>query len=361
MRPNFDNNQFQVDLLTWYHREKRDLPWRRTSNPYYIWVSEIMLQQTRVDTVIPYYEKFIATYPTMEALANAEEEELLKIWEGLGYYSRVRNLQAGVQEVIRTFKGEVPRTRKEISSLKGIGPYTAGAILSIAFGLPEHAVDGNVMRVYARMLEIDADISQAKSKKIFEEGVMETISHDDPSSFNQAIMELGATVCTPKKPTCLLCPVQQHCGSFEKGTQLNYPVKTKKIKVKQETIVPIAIQNEQGQFLMRKRPAKGLLSNMWEFPYLTTDDPAKTSMLQTFKKIYGFSLSNVQTLSPYKHVFSHLVWTIHPYYANVSLSEIQELKEEYRFVSREEIQELPTAVPVLAHLEQLDQQIKREQ
>ena len=141
-------DEFRASLLSWYQREKRDLPWRRTSNPYYIWVSEVMLQQTRVDTVIPYYERFIEKFPTMSALAEAEEEKLLKMWEGLGYYSRARNLQAGVREVVANYGGHVPANRKEISTLKGVGPYTAGAVLSIAYGIPEHAVDGNVMRVY---------------------------------------------------------------------------------------------------------------------------------------------------------------------------------------------------------------------
>jgi len=155
---------FRKSLLSWYKEEKRDLPWRNTSNPYYIWVSEVMLQQTRVDTVIPYYERFIAKYPTMETLALADENELLKMWEGLGYYSRVRNLQTGVQEVVQSYGSEVPTNRKTISTLKGVGPYTAGAVLSIAYGIPEHAVDGNVMRVISRILLIEEDISIPKTK-----------------------------------------------------------------------------------------------------------------------------------------------------------------------------------------------------
>ena len=214
-------------LLSWYHREKRDLPWRKTSNPYYIWVSEVMLQQTRVDTVIPYYERFIEKFPTMEDTRGSEESDLLKMWEGLGYYSAARNLQAGVEEVVEDYGGEVPATRKEISTLKGVGPYTAGAVLSIAFGIPEHAVDGNVMRVISRLLLIEEDIAIPRTKKIFEDVVMDLIDKEDPSSFNQGLMELGATICTPR-PKCLLCPVREFCTAFHEGRQEELPVKTKK-------------------------------------------------------------------------------------------------------------------------------------
>ena len=178
-----------------------------------------MLQQTKVDTVIPYYERFIAKYPSLESLANAPEEELLKEWEGLGYYSRARNLQAGVKEVVEEYQSIVPSTRNEISKLKGVGPYTAGAVLSIAYGVPEHAVDGNVMRVLSRLLLIKEDIAKPKTKKIFEEAVMELIDEDNPSAFNQGLMELGAVICTPTKPKCLLCPVREYCTAFFEGMQ----------------------------------------------------------------------------------------------------------------------------------------------
>ena len=220
---------FRDSLLSWYRREKRDLPWRKTSNPYYIWVSEVMLQQTRVDTVIPYYERFITKYPTMDDLANAEENELLKMWEGLGYYSRARNLQSGVREVVESYGGKIPNNRKEISKLKGVGPYTAGAVLSIAYGIPEHAVDGNVMRVISRLLLVEDDIALPKSKKIFENIIMDLIDPNDPSSFNQGLMELGATICTPR-PKCLLCPVRDYCSAFHEGRQEELPLNQEKIR-----------------------------------------------------------------------------------------------------------------------------------
>ncbi len=229
-------SEFRKALITWYLEEKRDLPWRRTSNPYHIWVSEVMLQQTRVDTVIPYYERFIEKFPTLADLAYAKEEDVLKLWEGLGYYSRARNLQTGVKEVVEGYGSKIPDNRKEISKLKGVGPYTAGAVLSIAFGVPEHAVDGNVMRVLSRLLLIEEDIAIPRTKKIFEDVVMMLIDKEDPSSFNQGLMELGATICTPR-PRCLLCPVREFCTAFHEGKQEDLPVKSKQVKMKTVPVI----------------------------------------------------------------------------------------------------------------------------
>lgn len=353
MRQTFDKEQFQKDLLQWYEKEKRDLPWRRTSNPYYIWISEIMLQQTRVDTVIPYYLKFIERFPTMESLAEADEEELLKLWEGLGYYSRVRNLQIGVREVVEHYGSEVPKTRKEISSLKGIGPYTAGAILSIAYNLPEHAVDGNVMRVYSRLFEIPDDISKPKTKKIFDELVTKTISHEDPSSFNQAIMELGAVVCTPRNPHCLLCPVQEYCAAYASGTPLDYPVKKGKTKVRKVDIFPFVLQDEQGRYLMRKRPSEGLLANMWEFPYVERASEDLTDPQQQLEKQLNTKIKAGQTYEPYKHIFSHLHWNI--YATNGRIVDSNDIKETatMKFFTIEEMKALPMAVPVQVLFKQI--------
>ncbi|WP_301109676.1 A/G-specific adenine glycosylase [Sporosarcina sp.] len=338
---------FQQALLSWYQAEKRDLPWRRTSNPYYIWVSEVMLQQTRVETVIPYYERFIEKFPTMEDLSNAEEEEILKMWEGLGYYSRVRNLQSGVREVVETYGGTVPNNRKEISSLKGVGPYTAGAILSIAYGVPEHAVDGNVMRVLSRILLIEEDIALPRNKKLFEQAVMELISEEDPSSFNQALMELGATICTPN-PHCLLCPVRDFCNAFEQGKQQQLPIKSKKQKMKHLKLGAFAIQNEEGNWLMQKRPGKGLLAGLWEFPMIDLEDVAAA---EAFEKQSGIKLKNVTKTTEFAHVFSHITWEIDAYRAQTAETLTS---EELTFFSKEEIDSLPKPKPVLKIIESLD-------
>ncbi|PIC64504.1 A/G-specific adenine glycosylase [Sporosarcina sp. P13] len=338
---------FQQALLSWYEAEKRDLPWRRTNNPYYIWISEVMLQQTRVDTVIPYYERFIEKFPTMQDLSNAEEEEILKMWEGLGYYSRVRNLQSGVREVVESYGGTVPNNRKEISTLKGVGPYTAGAILSIAYGVPEHAVDGNVMRVLSRILLIEEDIALLRNKKIFEQAVMELISEEDPSSFNQALMELGATICTPN-PRCLLCPVRDFCIAYEEGKQQQLPIKIKKQKMKHISLASFAIQNEEGKWLMQKRPSTGLLAGLWEFPMVELQQlPA----IEAFEKESDLQLKNVTELARFPHVFSHITWDIHAYRAQfIDIDTDGTLQ----FFTKEQIEALPKSKPVLKMIDCID-------
>ncbi|WP_203248622.1 A/G-specific adenine glycosylase [Sporosarcina beigongshangi] len=341
-------DEFREALLSWYHREKRDLPWRHTSNPYYIWVSEIMLQQTRVDTVIPYYERFIDSFPTMEILASANENDLLKMWEGLGYYSRARNLQMGVREVVENYGGEVPDTRQEISKLKGVGPYTAGAVLSIAFGVPEHAVDGNVMRVMSRLLLIEEDIAIPRTKKIFETVVMELIDRKDPSSFNQGLMELGATICTPK-PKCLLCPVRDFCNAFHEGRQEELPVKTKKTTMKVIPVASFAIQNKQGEWLLRQRPAKGLLAGLWEFPMVERLDGI--APLEKMRQQFGVELENVVDVLTFKHIFSHITWEMTSFKAQMKGTD--SLPPGYRFFTVEEVEALPKPVPVLKIWEEI--------
>ncbi|WP_339254031.1 A/G-specific adenine glycosylase [Sporosarcina sp. FSL W8-0480] len=333
-------DEFRNALMSWYEREKRDLPWRRTKNPYYIWVSEVMLQQTRVDTVIPYYERFIKRFPTLFDLANAKEEDVLKMWEGLGYYSRVKNLQSGVKEVVAEYGSEIPRNRKEISKLKGVGPYTAGAVLSIAFGVPEHAVDGNVMRVFSRLLLIEDDIAIPRNRKIFEEVVMELIDKNDPSSFNQGLMELGATICTPK-PRCLLCPVRDYCQAFHEGRQESLPVKSKKTNTKTVPLFAFAIQNTEGKWLMKQRPSTGLLADMWEFPMM--EIKGMTSPEEFLKINLGINFGNFKPLIEYKHVFSHLVWEVESYMATTN----DIAPDGYSFFSADEVEALPKAVPVL--------------
>ena len=343
-----NKDEFRKSLLSWYRREKRDLPWRKTSNPYHIWVSEVMLQQTRVDTVIPYYQRFLERFPTMEALANAEENDLLKMWEGLGYYSRVRNLQTGVREVISDYGGKVPSNRAEISTLKGVGPYTAGAVLSIAYGVPEHAIDGNVMRVISRLLLIEEDIAIPRTKKIFETVVMDLIDKEDPSSFNQGLMELGATICTPK-PRCLLCPVRDFCLAFQEGRQEELPVKTKKTTMKIIPVTAFAIQNKQGEWLLRKRPAKGLLASLWEFPMVEYAE--SQSLEEIALEHFAIELMSVVEILSFKHIFTHLTWEMKSYGALIEKTDT--ILEGYRFFTLEEVEALPKPVPVLKIWEEI--------
>jgi A/G-specific adenine glycosylase len=332
-------NIFQADLIGWFTNEKRDLPWRREKDPYRIWVSEIMLQQTRVDTVIPYYNNFMEQFPTLDEFATADEEKILKAWEGLGYYSRVRNLQSACKEVQEKYEGVVPNTPKEISSLKGIGPYTAGAVLSIAYGVPEPAVDGNVMRVLSRILSIWEDIAKPSTRKIFEESVRKLISHDNPSYFNQALMELGALICTPTSPSCLLCPVREHCNAFEEGTQKELPVKTKKTKVKDVNLIAGILTDPKGRILIHKRPENGLLANLWEFPnfeFLTDLINGQADFLNQLKSEFEVEAVMNESLGSIEHVFSHLKWYIQIYSGKIT-SEVKETSR-LKLVSLDEME-----------------------
>lgn len=307
---------FQRDLIQWYENEKRDLPWRKDRDPYKIWVSEIMLQQTRVDTVIPYFNNFIKQFPSIKKLSEADEESVLKAWEGLGYYSRVRNLHSAVKEVQEKYGGEVPNTPKEISSLKGVGPYTAGAILSIAYGIPEPAVDGNVMRVLSRVLLITEDIAKPSTRKIFEKAVREMISHDNPSAFNQALMEMGALVCTPTSPACLLCPVREHCQAFQEGVQNELPVKTKGKKQRSIQLAAFILKSSDGNTVIHKRPDEGLLAKLWEFPNFELAYPLlyeKSHLEEMLKQKLGLDAVIRKKVGHINHVFSHLIWNIDVY------------------------------------------------
>ena len=343
----FDKQGFQQDLIGWFTSEQRDLPWRKDKDPYKVWVSEIMLQQTRVDTVISYFERFMEKFPSIESFAAADDESVLKIWEGLGYYSRVRNLHSSVKEVVEQYGGKVPDTPKEIMKLKGVGPYTAGAVLSIAYGQPEPAVDGNVMRVLSRILLIREDITKVSTRKLFEKAVRELIFHENPSYFNQALMELGALICTPTSPACLLCPVREHCHAFAEGVQSELPVKTRKKSTKHVDILAAVLKNDKEQFLIRKRPEKGLLANLWEFPNLEESAvyiqarSALTAYLNTeFKAEVKLETGSFVKVN---HVFTHLTWTVDAYAGNV-IGTIGE-HAGLRMVTAEELEELAFPVP----------------
>lgn len=340
-----NKNSFQEDLISWFNKEQRDLPWRKDKDPYKVWVSEIMLQQTRVDTVIPYFNRFIEQFPSIADLAEADEEKVLKAWEGLGYYSRVRNLQTAVREVHENYGGVVPNRKEEISALKGVGPYTAGAILSIAYGVPEPAVDGNVMRVISRILSIWEDIAKPATRKIFEEAIRELISHDNPSYFNQALMELGALICTPTSPSCLLCPVREHCNGFHEGVEKELPVKTKAKKQREVQLAAIVMEDKEGKTLIHKRPSNGLLANMWEFPNVEVSLPFahdKSYIEYLMLEQLGIKVEIDAALGQIEHVFSHLKWNIQVFKGKLSFP--VEETEHLKVVTPSTIEEYPFPV-----------------
>ncbi|MFY0546001.1 A/G-specific adenine glycosylase [Brevibacillus sp. H7] len=352
---------FSRDLLAWYDSQKRDLPWRINRDPYRVWVSEIMLQQTRVETVKPYYRNFMEKFPTVEALAEAPEEEVLKAWEGLGYYSRARNLQAAAREVQAKYGGIVPDTPEEIATLKGIGPYTAGAILSIAYEKPEPAVDGNVMRVFSRLLYMEDDIAKPSTRIKFEHLVRQTIPHGRAGDFNQALMELGALICLPRNPQCLTCPVFDYCLARREGVQEELPVKGK-AKPPRPVNLAVAVIVRDGQVLINKRPEQGLLAGMWEFPMAETELPAglekEEVLLKSLRERFGLEAEVTERLTPIQHTFSHLQWNMDVYLCD--WIEGGDLPLTARFVSPEELGAY--AFPAAHHkiLQMLAQQTKSD-
>jgi len=296
----------QKELLVWYHANHRKLPWRESHEPYKIWLSEIMLQQTQVATVIDYFNRFISAFPTVYDLADAEEDQVLKMWEGLGYYSRARRLIPCAKMIVEVYDGVFPNTYNEIIKLPGVGSYTAGAILSIAYNVKVPAVDGNVMRVYSRYFNMAADISLASSKKVFEEKVWETLP-EDRRHFNQALMELGARICTPKNYQCGVCPINKDCQANKLNLQDVRPIKTKKIKKKHEKIAACYIKC-QDKVMLIKRPSEGLLAGLWAFPVVSYDQDYTMHVKDHLKENFDLEVENFKELSTTKHVYTHLVW-----------------------------------------------------
>lgn len=307
----------QQKLLNWYMQNHRKLPFRESHDPYNIWISEIMLQQTQMDTVIPYYERFMTRFPTITELANAQEEEVFKLWEGLGYYSRARNLIKCARIIANDHGGIFPYEYKLVLKLPGIGPYTAGAVLSIAYNLKHPAVDGNVMRVISRIYRIETDIANPKSKKVFED-IITTIMPEDARHFNQALMELGALICSPQNPKCGACPLEDDCQAFELGLQNHLPIKTQKQKNK-NIYLAVAIVMRDGKILFMKSD-KGLLSGLWGLPSAEGENKteSKERLLELLEKDFGMSVDGVLEEGKEKHVFTHKTWSMTVYRINYS-------------------------------------------
>jgi A/G-specific adenine glycosylase len=267
-------NRLSSKLLAWYHANKRTLPWRGHPSAYAVWVSEIMLQQTRVEVVTPYFEKWMRLFPTVQALANASERDVLNAWEGLGYYSRARNLHKAAKLVADQFQGEIPRDLVQLRKLPGIGRYTLGAIASIAFGMDVSALDGNIKRVYARIFDIERPVDSPAGEKTLWELADRNLPKGHAGDYNQALMDLGAAICIPKNPRCLICPLMKLCKARQNGTQNQRPVKLPKKHVP-HYVHAAGVIIQRGRVLLARRPSEGLLGGMWEFPNGRVDgDPA---------------------------------------------------------------------------------------
>lgn len=292
-------------LLEWYAANARTLPWRSEPTPYRVWLSEIMLQQTRVEAGLPYFERFVAALPSIQALADADEQLLLKLWEGLGYYSRARNLQKAARIIVDEYNGQLPSTPQELQKLPGIGPYTAGAVASIAFGYPVPAVDGNVLRVLSRITAYEGDVLAAGVKEKTAAALQEILPQR-VGDFNQALMELGALVCLPNgAPKCLLCPVRELCEARKRGIENDLPYKAPKKgrRIEERTILLLHCQN---RYALRRRPPEGLLAGLWEFPSL--DGHLKSDELHTQLEVLGLRTGTILNAGTAKHIFSHIEW-----------------------------------------------------
>lgn len=311
--------QIREPLLAWYRENKRQLPWREEPTPYHVWVSEIMLQQTRVEAVKEYYTRFLQALPEVKDLAQCPEEQLLKLWEGLGYYNRVRNMQKAAIEIVEKYGGVMPADYEKILALPGIGSYTAGAVSSIAYGIPRPAVDGNVLRVITRITENPEDILKQSTKKKVETALQEIMPEDCPGDFNQSLMELGATVCVPNgMAKCEQCPVAQMCQAHAHKTVLEYPKKTPKKQRKIEERTVLVIQNGQ-EFAISRRPPKGLLAGLYELPnregYLSEEE-----ILSYVKDLHLLPL-HIREAGEAKHIFSHVEWRMKGYFIKVAATE----------------------------------------
>lgn len=331
---------FADALVAWYRAGHRDLPWRNTTDPYRIWLSEIMLQQTQVATVIPYYEKFLALFPTVGDLAAASPEKVLKAWEGLGYYARGRNLHKAARLMVERHGGEFPSTLEEAEALPGIGRSTAGAILTFARGQRHPLLDGNVKRVLSRLYDVGRDPAQAAVQKELWEHSRDLLDQaDDPYAFNQAIMELGATLCTPKQPQCLLCPVRAFCEAAAAGTQHERPVRGAK-KVSPHYDIGAAVIWHEGRILIQQRPSEGLLGGLWEFPG-GKQEPGETLVETVRREIteeLAIEIEVGEKLVAVRHAYTHFRITLHAFDCRyVSGEPVLNSADDWRWVAPEDL------------------------
>jgi A/G-specific adenine glycosylase len=309
---------FQNQLLDWYDQEFRDLPWRSATDPYRIWVSEIMLQQTQVIKVIPYYEKFVKTFPNINALAKANLAAVLKIWEGLGYYARARNLHKAARFIEAEFNGQFPRQVSDILLLPGIGPYTAAAIASIVYSENMAVVDGNVNRVLARLYQLKEDPKSTSGKKRFQQLADAKLSKTRPGDYNQAMMELGAVICKPRSPICAKCPVQNYCGSYKSQTQSLFPTKSPK-KERPHNNIAVGIVEQDGKILIAQRPENKMLGGLWEFPggKVEKNESLEETTVRELKEELGINVVVDRYFTSVDFQYTHMSITLHAFFCTL--------------------------------------------
>jgi A/G-specific adenine glycosylase len=333
---------FRRKLLLWYDTNQRELPWRQDKDPYRVWLSEVMLQQTRVETVIPYYKRFLVSYPDLETLADAPQDDVLKLWEGLGYYSRARNFLQAVQEVRDHYGGRVPDDPDTFAGLRGVGEYTRAAVGSIAFSRPLAVVDGNVKRVFCRLFTIEEEPGKSRIQKEISRLADELLDRERPGDYNQAVMELGALVCIPRSPRCTVCPVSEYCGAFTQGVTDRLPVKSKKKPLPVISLAAVVLE-EQGRFLVRQRTEEKLLQGLWEFPNVVNGE--ETDISKAFAELFHCGIELGEEIMRLSHTFSHLQWDVTVFEGRMK----EEIPEYYRGVWAGRVQLQEMAFPVVYH------------
>ncbi|MBW2107652.1 MAG: A/G-specific adenine glycosylase [Deltaproteobacteria bacterium] len=307
--------QITQRFVQWYGVHGRDLPWRRTADPYHVWISEVMLQQTQVETVIPYYHRFLSRFPTVQHLATAAEDDVLKAWENLGYYARARHVHRAARDMVERFGGCVPSRWQDLSSLSGIGAYTAGAILSIAFGVSVPAVDGNARRVLSRLFAIQEPLDQTRTLRRIQELAESLVPHTGAGRFNQALMDVGAVVCTPKCPRCDRCPVGEFCRAKAQGQQDMIPVKGKRKPLPYRQVTAAFVRNKDGRLLIVQRPRQGLLAGLWKFPggRRLDGESLEVCVQREVRKELGIDLQVQRAVGSIRHAYTHFRITLHAF------------------------------------------------
>jgi len=340
--PDFVVAELRSNLLTWYAQAGRQLPWRNIENPYAIWVSEMMLQQTQVKTVLPYYERWLAQFPTVEALAAADLQTVLKAWEGLGYYARARNLYRAAQRIVSEHNGQIPQDFDAITDLPGIGRTTAGGILSSAYNLPYALLDGNVKRVLARLVALP--VPPAKAMNTLWDVSEHVLDPENPRDFNQAIMDLGATLCTRRQPDCPRCPWQKHCRAYNLNVQTEIPMTESKAPIPHKHIGVAVIWNDQGQVLIDRRKQEGLLGGLWEFPggKIEVGETVEACIRREIQEELGIDIAVGELLCTVTHTYSHFKVTLNVHHCTHLSGDPQPIEcDEVRWVNLDQIEEYP--------------------
>lgn len=330
-------------LLSWYTDQRRDLPWRRSTDPYAIWVAEVMLQQTRVQTVIPYYLRWMQTFPNVQALASAETEQVLQAWEGLGYYRRAHGLHQAARQIVANYNGRLPSSADELRQLPGIGPYTAAAIASIAFGQDEIALDGNLRRVLSRLFDISLPLGAPASEAAFRQRAAGLLPGGRAGKFNQALMDLGSLVCTPATPNCGGCPLRLDCLAYQRGVQTRRPVRPAKASLPHVQRVAAVIER-QGRYLVGRRPQGALLGGLWEFPGTDLGDKesADRGLARMLSASLGLELIRASRRGSYRHSYTHFRVTAHAFHCQIAGGPpASNLHDELRWLQADELAQVP--------------------